>query len=67
MKWKLVDYQNREVAFNTVVTTLIGSQFLLVSGEPPPSPLSSGKITVRIGERDATFFPHVFNFKWIQQ
>jgi hypothetical protein len=37
------------------------------AGEPPPSPLSSGKITVRIGERDATFFPHVFNFKWIQQ
>lgn len=67
MKWKLVDYQNREVAFNTVVTTLIGSQFLLVSGEPPRHPASSGRVYVKIGECTSGFFPHVFNFKWIQQ
>jgi hypothetical protein len=64
MKWKLVDYKNREVAFDTVVTTLIGSKFLLVSGEPPRHPASSGRVYVKMGECTSGFFPHVFNLRW---
>lgn len=62
--WKLLDHTDKEIAFGSVITSMIGSQYVIESGEPPRHPASSGRVYVKMGESTSGFFPHVFNLRW---
>ena len=58
--WKLTDTGGNDAPFNMLYKDRLGDFHILLSGEPPHKPSSTGRVTTDQG----TFYPSVIGLKW---